>query len=125
MASSEREREKRERRERERKRVSLMVAAVGGGVELMRYTQPVDHDFLAATGAKIGLQATLAIVQLLDQAVGRMRQSVHSRILLEAAIVQICYLPDLQRVADLTAAVTAVGTAQTGSRSVAKKKTLK
>ncbi len=83
----------------------LMVAAVGGGKSLMRYSLPSDYEILSAAGSALGLQTALAIVQLLDQAVSRMRQSIHGRILLESAIIQICYLPDLEQVAALAQAL--------------------
>ncbi len=83
----------------------LMIATVGGGAELLRYAMPADYENLLAHGRGLGLQSALAIVQLLDQAVARMRQSIHSRILLEAAIVQICYLPDLEAVSAVAAAI--------------------
>jgi DNA polymerase-3 subunit gamma/tau len=85
----------------------LMVAGVGGGRDLLRFTPLGEYERLRAIGQELGLTGVLAIVQLLDQAVARMRQSVHSRILLESAIVQICHLPNLQSISSMVDALSA------------------
>jgi DNA polymerase-3 subunit gamma/tau len=56
------------------------------------------------------LQTVLAVVGLVDQTLVRIRHSVHSRVLLEATLIQICTLPDLQSIADLAAAADSDGT---------------
>ena len=50
----------------------------------------------------------VAVVGLLDQTLVRIRHSVHSRVLLEATLIQICHLPDLQHLADLAESATIV-----------------
>lgn len=86
----------------------VMLATVGCDAEMLRFSNPANHAQLAAQGQQAGLQTLLGIVGLLDQALVRIRQSVHGQILLEAAMVQICALPDLQGVAELAAAIASV-----------------
>ncbi len=81
----------------------LMVATVGCPPAMLRYCGESMHDELKQRGATWGVPTILAVVSLLDQTLVRIRQSVHSRVLLETALIQICQLPDLQRIADLMA----------------------
>ncbi len=62
----------------------------------------------------------LAVVGLIDQTLVRIRQSVYGRVLLEATLIQICHLPDLQAIVDLTAA--SASSSRTTSPSTEKKK---
>jgi DNA polymerase-3 subunit gamma/tau len=79
----------------------LLVAAVDGGPELLRFVAAEDYPSMQAAGERLGTNQLLAVVGLLDQAIVRMRQSLHGRVLLEIALVQICALPDLQILRDL------------------------
>lgn len=81
----------------------MMTAVVGCEAEMLRFTSTAMHNRLKEQGTALGLQNILGIVSLLDQALVRLRQSVHSQILLEAAMVQICELPDLQTIANVAA----------------------
>ncbi|MEL7264286.1 MAG: DNA polymerase III subunit gamma/tau [Planctomycetota bacterium] len=83
----------------------LMIATVGCDSEMLRHTSVAMHDDLVKQGKDWGLQTVLGIVAILDQTLTRIRQSVHGRVLLEAALVQICHLPDLQAIADLAGAI--------------------
>ncbi|HND55483.1 MAG TPA: DNA polymerase III subunit gamma/tau, partial [Pirellulaceae bacterium] len=73
----------------------MMAATVGCSPELLLNTQPADHPELVAAGQQMGLENVLAVVQILDQAVTKMRQSTHVRTLLEVALVRICKLENL------------------------------
>ena len=97
----------------------LMAAAVGCDAGLMRNTSPSMYDDLRTLAEQIGIQNLLAIIGLIDDTLSRIRFSVYSRALLEAAVVQICHLPNLQLLSDLAAAAEQ---APRGA-SVAKKKT--
>ncbi|WP_417749781.1 DNA polymerase III subunit gamma/tau [Rosistilla oblonga] len=81
----------------------LMTATVGCGVDMLRHAAPASYDDLAAQGKQLGIHTILVIVGIIDQAISRMRQSVHSRVLLEAALVQVCRLADLQAISDVVA----------------------
>lgn len=82
----------------------LMAVTVGCQASLQRHTAVSMHGELVALGRQWGLQTVLAVVGLIDHTLVRIRHSVHGRVLLEAALIQICHLPDLQALADLTAA---------------------
>ncbi|MDA9858175.1 DNA polymerase III subunit gamma/tau [Rubripirellula sp.] len=87
----------------------IMAAAVGCDASLMRHTATSMHAEITSLGQTWGLQTVLAIVELLDQTLVRIGRSVQGRVLLEAAMIQICNLPDLQHIVDLAAAASEVG----------------
>jgi DNA polymerase-3 subunit gamma/tau len=49
----------------------------------------------------LGLENILAIMQILDQTIARLRYSTHGRILAELALVRICQLENLERLSEL------------------------
>ena len=63
---------------------------------------------------ELGLETILSIVQILDQTVIRMQTSLHTRTLLEVAVVRICNLEDLDLLADLASQL---GQSKTGTVS--------
>ena len=81
----------------------MMAACVGCEGELMLHNSPSDVEVLREKGTVWGLQTMLAALQILDQVVARMRQSIHRRVLVEMAIVRIANLSDLQQLSDLIA----------------------
>ncbi len=83
----------------------VMVACVGGSVDLIRTANPSSFEQLESVGKQWGLMTLLSAIQLLDEALVKMRYSVQSRILLEVALVQICQLHDLTRITELIAAL--------------------
>ncbi|MGB7348113.1 MAG: DNA polymerase III subunit gamma/tau [Pirellulaceae bacterium] len=87
----------------------LMAVTVGCDPSLMRHTSASLHDELKELGDRWGLQTVLAVVGLVDQTLVRIRHSVYARVLLEATVIQICNLPDLQGIADLAAAASNLG----------------
>ncbi|QDT12807.1 DNA polymerase III subunit gamma/tau [Planctomycetes bacterium K23_9] len=87
----------------------LMAVSVGCDPSLMRHTSASLHDELKELGDRWGLQTVLAVVGLIDQTLVRIRHSVYARVLLEATVIQICNLPDLQNIANLAAAASDLG----------------
>ncbi len=81
----------------------LMAVTVGCEPALQRHTSASLHDELKELGGRWGLQTVLAVVGLIDQTLVRIRHSVYSRALLESTLIQICSLPDLQKISDLAA----------------------
>ena len=77
----------------------MMAAVVGCQADLMLYSAPAEHERLRAAGQQWGLETILAVVQIVDHTIARMRQSMQSRTLAEIALVRICSLEDLD---DLT-----------------------
>ncbi len=80
-----------------------MVTAVGCSSEAFLYTSPSGAEAIAAAGKQLGLSTLLAIMQILDQTLSRMRYSTQGRILAELALVRICELEDLDELSETIA----------------------
>ncbi|MEN6558171.1 MAG: DNA polymerase III subunit gamma/tau [Thermoguttaceae bacterium] len=80
-----------------------MVAAVGCPSETFLYTSPSAAEQVAAASQRLGLDTLLAVMQILDQTLSRMRYSTQGRILAELALVRISHLEDLTALADVIA----------------------
>jgi DNA polymerase III subunit gamma/tau len=80
-----------------------MAASAGCGPESFLYVSPSSVKDIADAGKKLGLQTILAVMQILDQTLSRMRYSTQSRILAELALVRICHLEDLDELPALIA----------------------
>lgn len=76
----------------------VMVLANGGGKELLLSQLAGDHERVSSIAGRLGSTTTMAAMQILDQSISRMRQTMHARTLLEMAIVRICGLGDLDSV---------------------------
>ena len=72
-----------------------MAAAVGCQADSFLYASPSRGEEVLTTGKQLGLQTILAVMQILDQALSRMRFSTQARILAELALVRVCDLEDL------------------------------
>lgn len=81
----------------------VMAALVGCQPELMLHVAAADFAAVQEAGQRWGLETALAAVQILDQALTRMRQSTQVRTLLEVAFVRICKLEDLDALPGLIA----------------------
>jgi DNA polymerase-3 subunit gamma/tau len=77
-----------------------MVAAVGCTPETLLHTSPAEHERLASAGKQLGLETILAIMQILDQSLARLRYSTQSRTLAEMALVRIAELENVEDLAD-------------------------
>jgi DNA polymerase-3 subunit gamma/tau len=76
-----------------------LLASVGCGAELMLQGDGLGVD-LAAVGRETGTVTLLAMLQIVDHALGRMRSSGHAAVLAEMAIVRLASLEDLDSLAD-------------------------
>ncbi len=83
----------------------MMAIGVGSTIELLRTAAPARADELRESAKSWGTLTLLSAIQLLDEALVKMRHSTQSRILLEVAVVQICQLQDLQGISDLLRAL--------------------
>ena len=81
----------------------MMAALVGCEAEFMLHTSTAEYETLLAAGQRLGTETTLAVIQILDEAITKMRLSTHTRTLLEIALVRICQLESLDELADLVA----------------------
>ena len=79
----------------------VMAAHVGCGEDLLLHSGPNERPQLVEFGGQLGIQTLLAVVQILDQSVTRMRHSTHTRTLLEIALVRICKLDDLDELSSI------------------------
>jgi DNA polymerase-3 subunit gamma/tau len=73
----------------------LMVAAVGCPDDALLYVLPAQRADVRAAAQQLGVSVLLAIMQILDQTLARLRYSTHGRTLAELALVRICSLADL------------------------------
>lgn len=89
----------------------LLVLAAGGSTDLLLAVPPAAADQATAQAKRWGFESMLATVQVLDQAIVRMRRSIHPRVLLEVALVRVARLEDLDSLSDL------IGRLQEGSPS--------
>jgi DNA polymerase-3 subunit gamma/tau len=80
-----------------------MAAAAGCAAESFLYVAPSSANDIVEAGKKLGLQTILAVMQILDQTLSRMRYSTQGRILAELALVRICHLEDLDELPALIA----------------------
>ena len=87
-----------------------MAAAAGCSPEMFLFASPANRDAVAEAGRSLGLQTTLAAMQILDETLARLRESTQTRVLADLALVRICYLEDLENLANLIAELRA-GTA--------------
>jgi len=79
----------------------LMVMAVDGSTELLLHNSRSDASSLAETAKRWGIESMLAAMQILDQTMVRLRQSLHARVLAEMALVRIANLEDLDDLAHI------------------------
>lgn len=78
----------------------LLAVGVGGGPELLLHAAADDLPKLKEQAGQWGVETVLAAVQIVDQTLVRMRQSTQVRILADVAMIRLCKLEDLQKLAD-------------------------
>ena len=78
-----------------------MAAAAGCPSDILLFAAPSHREEVAQLGCRLGIQNTLAAMQILDQTLSRLRYSTQGRILTELAVVQICLLEDLNELSGL------------------------
>ena len=76
----------------------LMVAVAGCPADALLYSSPGEHAELRGAGRRLGIETILAMMQILDQTIARLRYSTHPRTLAELALVRICTLGDTRSV---------------------------
>ena len=93
-----------------------MTLLVGCPADALLYTSAARQDEVAAIGKTWGLETLLAVVQILEQALSRLRTSPQGRTLAEVALVRVASLENLEDIATLVAQLR---TGITGEVSVA------
>jgi DNA polymerase-3 subunit gamma/tau len=79
----------------------LMAATAGCDVTLMRHSSPDEYELLVQLGQQLGIETILAILQLLDETLARMRTSTQPRTLVEMVLTRICCLERLDELSTL------------------------
>ncbi len=79
----------------------ILVTSVGGTADLLRTANPENVAALERLGVGWGVPTLMAAIQILDEALVKMRYSVQGRILFELALLQICQLQDLSRISQI------------------------
>ncbi|MFO0373155.1 MAG: DNA polymerase III subunit gamma/tau [Brevundimonas sp.] len=85
-----------------------LLASVGAAPELMTQGEGLGVD-LPAVGRQLGTATVLAMLQILDQALARMRTSGHPAVLAEMAVVRLARLEDLESLAAVVDKIAAGG----------------
>jgi len=80
-----------------------MVAAAGCDAGAFLYASPASSEKVTEAAGQMGLNTILAAMQIIDQALSRLRQSTQVRPLAELALVRICQLEDLDSIGELIA----------------------
>lgn len=83
----------------------LMVVAVGGSRETLLHHAVTEYERVRALAQKLGLETILAMLQIADQTLARLRSLNHPRILAEVALVRMSRLAQLQSISQLVAAL--------------------
>ena len=98
-----------------------MVAAAGCTAEAFLYASTSNSKEVIDAGKQLGLQTILAIMQILDQTLARMKYSTQGRILAELALVRLSNLEDLEELSGLIAQLQGAESRErgAGSRSAA------
>ena len=82
----------------------VMAAAVGCPADTLLATlRRASMRALPTPAKRLGLETILAMMQILDQTISRLRWSTHGRTLAELALVRIASLGDLDNLADMVA----------------------
>ena len=88
-----------------------LLASVGCREDLLTESAGLGVDVMA-TGRELGTATLLAMLQILDQALSRMRTSGHAQVLAEMAVIRLAGLEDLE---SLASAVDRVAAGQSGA----------
>jgi len=80
-----------------------MAAAVGCPGDAFLYASSANQEQVSEMGNRLGLTSLLAVMQILEQTLSRLRYSTQGRILAELALVRICCLEELDELPELIA----------------------
>ena len=84
-----------------------MAAAVGSSTDAFLFASSEAQGEVQRAAKELGLETILAMIQIVEQTLGRLRFSTQARTLLEIALVRMCAIDDLDALADLVTAVSA------------------
>ncbi len=95
----------------------MMAIHCGANSEVLLNCGESDVQALKEQANNLGLETILSILQILDKTVVQMQTSLHTRTLLEVAIVRVCHLENLDLLSDLAKQL---GQPKTGTSSNAR-----
>jgi DNA polymerase III subunit gamma/tau len=81
----------------------VMAAAIGCPPDSFLNASPSEHAGIADAAKRLGLETILAMMQILDQTISRLRWNTYGRTLAELALVRIASLGNLDNLADIVA----------------------
>jgi DNA polymerase-3 subunit gamma/tau len=81
----------------------IMVSAAGGSGDLLLHATPDQWQEVADLAKRLGVENVLAVMQILDQTLSRLRYSTQGRILAELALVRVATLGDLVELSEVVA----------------------
>jgi DNA polymerase-3 subunit gamma/tau len=79
----------------------LLAASIGCGGDALLYVSPSRTQEIVTLGPQIGVHTLLAMLQIVEQAASRLKQTTHGRTVVELALVRICQLDELDDLATL------------------------
>lgn len=85
----------------------VLVTAVGCPPDSLLFASQEFSERISDSAKQMGVDTILAMMQIVEQTLSRLRFSTQARLLLELALVRVCRLHDLDSLADLVAEVRA------------------
>ncbi len=79
----------------------VMAAAAGCPADALLNVSPGEQQHVQDVAKKLGLQATLMVLQILDQTISRLKYLTYPRTVAEMALVRICGLEEVESVSQL------------------------
>jgi DNA polymerase-3 subunit gamma/tau len=83
----------------------LLVLSVDGSEDLLLHSLPGEAENLRQLAKQFGIETILALVQIVDQTMARLRFVQQPRILVEIALVRMCRIADLLIVSQVVQAL--------------------
>jgi DNA polymerase III subunit gamma/tau len=90
----------------------VMATAVGCPADSLLHVSSAEQAGVQESAGKLGLEAILASLQILDQSISRLKYLSHPRIVAELALVRICRLDELDALPQLIAELRKAGGAE-------------
>ena len=79
----------------------VMASAVGCSSEVLLHVSTQEQPAVQAAAKGLGLETILAVLQILDHTLSRLKYLTYPRTVLELALVRICLLEDLDALSEL------------------------
>lgn len=79
----------------------ILVVLSGCSKDVMLTANPNDFDEVKSLGESLGIDTTMAFLQILDGCLTKLKFSSHSRVLIEMALIRCCSLENLDAVSSL------------------------